>query len=500
MSDINFLDIDGNYPVAGQDNNSQGFRDNFTNIRVALETANDEVGDLQIKALLRAPLVGSNIALSTSNNLANAASGLSEGALLGAVVRNFGATKITSSTTSGTVTVNYVSGHYVSVSTTGSITLAFTNFPASGTYGYLKVQINITNIAHTVTLPAAVTLGLSGLQGYAAGTITFAATGVYEFAFGTYDAGTTITIFDLNRALTNFAAADLTVDDLTAAGNANVSGSVNAGTTITSLGSVSAAGNVIGGNVLTGGIISSTANVVGGNITTAGLMSSAGNVDSAFVNSRLRPTTGTSTLAPLVFTGGTLNTTATAGSVEYDGTVLYNSPTTAQRGLLPAMMFRLQTTNRTLADSASTQNVFDTPASITLDSSMAYELEAVYYITRSAGANPHTLSTLFSLGGSLTSITYLAETTSTTGNALGPVSRLIATGATATVVTASSSVTTEQITVTLRGIVRTNAGGSFTPQIQYSSAPGGAPTILANSFLRLTPLGTSSVQSVGNWS
>jgi hypothetical protein len=263
---------------------------------------------------------------------------------------------------------------------------------------------------------------------------------------------------------------------------------------------MSAVGNVIGGNVLTGGFVSAVANVIGGNITTAGLVSSAGNVDSAFVNSRLRPTAGTSTLAPLVFTGGVLNTVAAAGSVEYDGTVLYNSPTASQRGLLPAMMFRLQTSNRTLSDSASAQNVFDTPASITLDASTAYALEAVYYITRAAGSNPHTLSTLFALGGSLTSITYLAETTSTAGNVLGPLSRIAVTGATATAVTASSSLTNEQITVTLRGIVRTNAAGSFTPQIQYSAAPGGAPTVLANSFLRLIPLGTSSVQSVGNWS
>jgi hypothetical protein len=32
-SQINFNIIDGTYPVAGQDNSSQGFRDNFTNIK-----------------------------------------------------------------------------------------------------------------------------------------------------------------------------------------------------------------------------------------------------------------------------------------------------------------------------------------------------------------------------------------------------------------------------------------------------------------------------------
>jgi hypothetical protein len=52
-----------------------------------------------------------------------------------------------------------------------------------------------------LTLPAAVTLGTTGVQGYAANVITFAATGTYEFGFSTTDSGTTITIFDLNRPL-----------------------------------------------------------------------------------------------------------------------------------------------------------------------------------------------------------------------------------------------------------------------------------------------------------
>jgi hypothetical protein len=106
---------------------------------------------------------------------------------------------------------------------------------------------------------------------------------------------------------------------------------------------------------------------------------------------------------------------------------------------------------------------------------------------------------LFALGGTLTGITYTAETTSTTGNTLGAVSRIYATAATATAVTGASTSSTENITVVLRGIVRTNAAGTFTPQIKYDVAPGGAPTILTNSWIRLTPIGTNAVTYVGNW-
>jgi hypothetical protein len=57
-SAINPNDIDGTYPVAGQDNNSQGFRDNFTNTKTNFQYAANEITDLQSKAVLKEALVG----------------------------------------------------------------------------------------------------------------------------------------------------------------------------------------------------------------------------------------------------------------------------------------------------------------------------------------------------------------------------------------------------------------------------------------------------------
>ena len=48
-SAINPNNIDGAYPIAGQDNDSQGFRDNFTNIKTNFEYAGAEINDLQSK-------------------------------------------------------------------------------------------------------------------------------------------------------------------------------------------------------------------------------------------------------------------------------------------------------------------------------------------------------------------------------------------------------------------------------------------------------------------
>jgi hypothetical protein len=46
-SQINYSSVNANYPVAGQDNDSQGFRDNFGAIKVALSTASNEITELQ---------------------------------------------------------------------------------------------------------------------------------------------------------------------------------------------------------------------------------------------------------------------------------------------------------------------------------------------------------------------------------------------------------------------------------------------------------------------
>jgi hypothetical protein len=189
-SSINPNNIDGNFPVAGQPNNTQGFRDNFTNIKTNFDTAATEITDLETKGIFKSALTGTSLDNNMADNL-----------IYAAAIRDFSAVAVQLTATSGTITVDYSAGHYQAISTTGSISLNFTNFPPSGSAGIIRLRISITNTAYTLTLPAAVSLGTTGVQGYAANVITFAATGTYEFGFSTTDSGTTITIFDLNRPL-----------------------------------------------------------------------------------------------------------------------------------------------------------------------------------------------------------------------------------------------------------------------------------------------------------
>ena len=500
---INPNNIDGAYPVAGQDNNSQGFRDNFTNIKTNFQFTEDEINDLQNKVVLKAALIGQTL----DNNMS--------GALLQAArIQNFSATKVPLAGTTGTITINYTSGHYQTVSTAGNIALAFSQFPVAQ-YGLLRIQFNITNAAHTVELPSAVSLGIAGIQGIAPGTvgvsntITFDVAGKYEFAFGSDDGGSTITVFDLNRALTNFSGADLTLEDVTATGN------ISAGGNVLVSGFSSAAGNVTGGNIVTGGRVVATGNITGNNISASTAISSAGNVQAVNVNGTsingfLRPTTGGTTTAaiPLLFTSGSLvnlpTQTLTGGAVEYDGAAMYGAFTANQRGVVGIEHFITLTNDVTVTNSATAQAIFATAGTITLAASTTYFLDALYIVGPGAGTNLNavTMSTLFAVTSALTSARYVADTTVDLATAVTGTQRRLVTAPTATVVTVSAAGGNESFfTVALRGIIRTNLATDLTPQMAFSGTPAASSLrVLTSSYFRLQPVGTSSVLNVGRWS
>ena len=249
-SQINPNNINGNYPVAGVPNNTQGFRDNFTNTRTNFEYAAEEITELQAKAVLKAGL-GNSL---PDNNMA-------DNLIYAAKIQDFSGTVVQLAATSGTVEIDYTTGHYQTINTTGSVSLAFANFPASGSVGMLRIRITVNSTAHTLTLPAAVTQGVTGIQGYSGGVITFAATGTFEFGFLTSDGGANITIFDLNRPLSRYTNP-VTVVATTAA-------------TSTTTGAVTVAGGVgIQGNLWVGGSI--TGNIQLGNVTTTGSITATG--------------------------------------------------------------------------------------------------------------------------------------------------------------------------------------------------------------------------------
>ncbi len=207
-SAINPNNIDGTYPVAGQDNNSQGFRDNFTNTKTNFEFAANEITDLQNNVLLKAALTGTTLDNDMNDQL-----------IYAGVIRDFGATRQALGSVSGSRTIDYSLGHFQTLTTTGSVSLGFENFPSAGTAGVVSVQVTISSVAHTLTLPAAVSVNNAGIQGLntSTNTITFAATGTYTFQFVTSDGGSTITVNEINKRIQPFNNSSEDLADATAA-------------------------------------------------------------------------------------------------------------------------------------------------------------------------------------------------------------------------------------------------------------------------------------------
>jgi hypothetical protein len=200
-SNINANNIDGFYPVAGQDNDSQGFRDNFTNTRTNFQFAADEITDLQDKTILKAPLAGGGN-IQVINNMAGAP-------LIDFEARDVSFTFENLGTVSGSQNINYALGSYQQLSTGGSVNLAFTNWPETGIAGEVTVAVNVTNVAHTVTLTSASAWrNAVGVQGaVVSGTtasITVPTVGVYRFSVYTNDGGATLTLSEVNKQIQPF--------------------------------------------------------------------------------------------------------------------------------------------------------------------------------------------------------------------------------------------------------------------------------------------------------
>lgn len=192
-SQINPNNINGQYPVAGQPNNTQGFRDNFTNIKTNFQTAATEITDLENKGIFKQALTGTTLDNNMGDNLIYAVK-----------LQDVSYTYVPQTITAGAIPIDYAAAQYQLIAPTANVSLSFTNWPASGSEGVVYVDFVVTNTAYTVTLPAAVSVGTSGIQGYSANVITFGATGTYRFGFSTVDSGTTIAIYDLNRPLTAY--------------------------------------------------------------------------------------------------------------------------------------------------------------------------------------------------------------------------------------------------------------------------------------------------------
>ena len=175
--------IDGTFPKAGQDNSSQGFRDNFSATKNNFTEAKTEIEALQ-----------------TDKASLDASSDFADNEVTRAKFKDTSETIYAHGTTGGAITLNHANGHYQTITSNASITLSFTNWPATATLGRIILDITFASTAHTITIPTAVIVSGLVLGGDgSSNTITCPTSGRYLYEFMTPDAGTTILMHQIGN-------------------------------------------------------------------------------------------------------------------------------------------------------------------------------------------------------------------------------------------------------------------------------------------------------------
>ena len=139
--------IDDTYPVAGQDNNSQGFRDNFNIIKTNFVSAKSEIEDLQTNTAKTN--VDNNFFENTNSRYVK----LQETA-------THNSTALSGITTD--VDINFAQGHFFTVKAQADVALTFTGWPTNNEYGEIVVQVygdGVTN--RNITFNATYSSGIT---------------------------------------------------------------------------------------------------------------------------------------------------------------------------------------------------------------------------------------------------------------------------------------------------------------------------------------------------
>jgi hypothetical protein len=143
-----------------------------------------------------------------------------------------------------------------------------------------------------------------------------------------------------------------------------------------------------------------------------------------------------------------------------------------------------------LTAATGVQSAFPTTGDVfTLEAGTTYEFEGSYFIDKSGTTCTTAMAFALAGGASITSITYQAITqnvaVNTTGATLGAawVNQVASTVINATATTA--------LYITFKGLIRMNAGGTVTPQINFSAVPT-TPLMKANSRISFTKIGTTN--------
>jgi len=200
MSSIIPSNINGNFPVYGQNNATQGFRDNFTNIKTNFTIAKSEIEDLQNKAILKSSLTGTTLDNDLNGSI-----------LTNPQLRAWTQTFIDLGELAGNIDIDFNIGNFQKITTSGNVNISIINWPASqgvGVTGYavMRVWFVIASAGHTVQLPSEVNIGTNDLANFDSETnsLRFDVAGNFVFDISSADGGENYLIFDNTRNRVRF--------------------------------------------------------------------------------------------------------------------------------------------------------------------------------------------------------------------------------------------------------------------------------------------------------
>lgn len=133
-SNIDSVNIDEEFPIAGQDNDSQGFRDNFNTIKTSLATAATEITTLQNDT---AKLNESNVFYDNENDTPVNI----EKANLKEITQQLYIGGNLDNPVEANQSVSFTNGHYQVFTVGQDVTLVLDDWPASGRLAKLTVEL-----------------------------------------------------------------------------------------------------------------------------------------------------------------------------------------------------------------------------------------------------------------------------------------------------------------------------------------------------------------------
>ena len=198
---------------------------------------------------------------------------------------------------------------------------------------------------------------------------------------------------------------------------------------------------------------------------------------------------------PMRFRNGVLVSTILEGDVEFTNNVFYVSPYNNARAFLMANFLRISTANVAYTNDTAAQNWFSTNGSIALEGNRTYYFEGTLNLDR--GGNNAIVALGFGGTATLTNISYYSLNIRGAVNVVTTLLNKLRINTAS--LTNTQVVGDEDNTIQISGYLRVDAAGSLIPQFQFSANPG-AGVVAANSYFRISPIGSGSIDVVGPWS